>query len=527
MNKHLELPTIALQDRTPVVDQLINIINELKKQIDGLKEEVARLKKHKGKPKLKPSNLREPKQKNRKKKTDQQEEATQKSTTKPDRVEIIKVDNLPENVRFKGYRDYRIQELVFCKETILYRLERWQLPDGSYVVGSLPAGISSGHFGLTLQAYVLHQYHHQGVTQPLLLNQLKELKFELSSGQLNNLLIEKKASFHKEKEGLLPAALSVSNYIHVDDTGARHDGKNGYCTHIGNELFAWFESTASKSRRNFLALLRCGYEDYILKEESFAYMRRQKLAPYIRTKLAACGQRIFTNEASWQALLKQLEITSERHIRIVTEAALIGSVLHHGFQMNTVIMSDDAGQFNIFRHVLCWIHVERNIHKLMPVGQKQLEATESIRSEIWELYQQLKSYKKDPMEQEKKEIEKAFDKLCGQRTCFQLLNNQLKRIKMSKHEMLLVLERPELPLHNNLSEGDIREYVKRRKISGSTRSEEGRKCRDTFASLKKTAVKLKVGFWDYLLDRISGKKEITWLPDLVTQLAIAKTAPLF
>ena len=89
---------------------------------------------------------------------------------------------------------------------------------------------------------------------------------------------------------------------------------------------------------------------------------------------------------------------------------------------------------------------------------------------------------------------------------------------------MLVLERPELPLHNNLSEGDIREYVKRRKISGSTRSEEGRRCRDTFTSLKKTAKKLNIAFWDYLLDRLTGQKAIPWLPDLIIERAAPNTS---
>jgi len=85
----------------------------------------------------------------------------------------------------------------------------------------------------------------------------------------------------------------------------------------------------------------------------------------------------------------------------------------------------------------------------------------------------------------------------------------------NKQELLLVLERPDLPLHNNLSEGDIREYVKRRKISGGTRSDEGRRGRDTFASLKKTCRKLGVSFWRFLNDRVRGEEEIQALPALI------------
>ena len=138
----------------------------------------------------------------------------------PDRIEIIEVKDLPEGSRFKGYRSFQVQELIIQLERIEYRLERWQLPNGSYVVAKLPANIQKGHFGPTLQAYVLHQHHHQGVTQPLLLNQLREWKFKISAGQLNHLLIDGKEKFHLEKKELLSVGLQVSRYIQVDDTGA-------------------------------------------------------------------------------------------------------------------------------------------------------------------------------------------------------------------------------------------------------------------------------------------------------------------
>ena len=91
----------------------------------------------------------------------------------------------------------------------------------------------------------------------------------------------------------------------------------------------------------------------------------------------------------------------------------------------------------------------------------------------------------------------------------------MKRVYKNKDELLLVLTRPEIPLHNNLSESDIREYVKRRKISGSTRSALGRDCRDTFTSLKKTCRKWDISFWQYLTDRNSGLPGTPYLPDLI------------
>lgn len=518
----IQPPTILERDHSPVVDQLLDIIKEQNRRIDLLADEIKRLKDLKKKPKLKPSKLRDGENKtseagNKKSKRNQ---SSQSSKRKPiDRTEFIKLENIPEGSRFKGYRDYRVQELVIRVENILYKLERWQLSDGSYVVASLPTDISSSHFGSVFKSYALHQHHHQGVTQPLLLAQLRELGANISSGQLNRILIDNKACFHKEKDEILPAALSVSLHINVDDTGARHDGKNGYCTHIGNELFAWFKSTKTKSRINFLELLRDAHEDYYLTRESFAYMKRYNVAPWIREKLRAYMNKPFKDERAWEKCLHYLQITNKHYKRLVTEAALIGSILQHGFSKDTVIVSDDAGQFNVFQHALCWIHAERLITALIPSSDAQAKAMEWARSQIWDLYHLLIAYKADPNKKMKRKIKSQFNTFCSTKTNWLLLRLALQRLHKNKDELLLVLDRPEIPLHNNLSESDIREYVKRRKISGSTRSEAGRRCRDTFTSLKKTALKLGVPFWDYLIDRTSMKNKIPQLAELIVQAA--------
>jgi hypothetical protein len=105
------------------------------------------------------------------------------------------------------------------------------------------------------------------VTQPLLLEQLHDFGIRISSGRLSQFITKDLELFHQEKDALLSAGLSVSNYVHVDNTGARHQGKNDYCTHVGNELFTWFSSTESKSRINFLSLLQKGLNaQYVLNE---------------------------------------------------------------------------------------------------------------------------------------------------------------------------------------------------------------------------------------------------------------------
>ena len=112
-----------------------------------------------------------------------------------------------------------------------------------------------------------------------------------------------------------------------------------------------------------------------------------------------------------------------------------------------------------------------------------------------------------------------FETLCSQQTVYPSINQVLKDMREHQADMLRVLARPKVPLHNNASESDIRDYVKKRKISGSTRSDDGRRCRDTFASLKKTCRKLGIGFWDYLRDRIRGLGQMPRLADLIRQRA--------
>jgi len=533
-----KIPDIPAEERTPLVEALLVLIHQQhemidflqekvhlqQEQIQSLKDEIARLKGQKPKPKIRPSALDKGAGKNDGEKDSQGKRpgsAKRSKTRELEIHEIVKVppDNVPEGSRFKGYDDYTVQGIVFRAHNTIYRLECWETPVGQRLVGKLPTEIQAvgGHFSPDLVSYILYQSNQAHVTQPLLLEQLWEIGIDISAGQLSRILTEGKEPFHSEKDEILSVGLEVSSYVNVDDTGARHQGKNGYCTHIGNELFAWFASTQSKSRINFLQLLRAGHEDYVLDRDALDYMRAQGLPQTQLGLLEAQGEQVFADEDSWRAALEAMGITSERHVRIATEGALLGSVLTHGINPELAIMSDDAGQFNVLLHALCWIHAERTINKLVGFNDEQRAALEAKRTQIWDFYAELKSYKQAPTAEKKTELNEQFDEIFTQKTCFATLNQALKRLYKNKAELLLVLDRPDLPLHNNESERDIREYVKKRKISGSTRSALGRQCRDTFTSLKKTCRKLGVSFWEYLKDRLSGRNKIPPLPDIIRQ----------
>lgn len=513
-----QLSDLPADQVTPLVLTLLEICHFQQEQIQQLRDEIARLKGEKPKPKIMPSKLEgTPRNKGKGQRPNKHHKRHKTQELTIHETLCVRPEELPEGSRFKGYEDYTVQDIKIELHNTRWRLQRWLTPSGDNLVATLPAELGRRHYGPTLISYILYQYHYAHVTQPLLLGQLREWGVDISAGQLSAIITEVDEHFHAEKEALLQAGLELSSYIHVDDTGARHQGHNGYCTHIGNERFAYFASTDSKSRINFLELLRAGRGNYVLNDDALAYMLAQKLPTAPRALLAGHAQMTLNSKQQWLSTLSGLGITAPRHVRIATEGALLGCVLEHATTRNLVIISDDAGQFNVLLHALCWIHAERVFVKLVGFNDAQRAALDSVRSEIWELYAELKAYKKAPREEHKARIEARFDALCFTRTCFASLNKALQRMYRNKAELLLVLERPDISLQNNLSEQDIRDYVKKRKISGSTRSEQGRRCRDTFASIKKTCRKNTISFWEYLNDRLRNTHQIPQLGELLRQ----------
>src|SRR5688572_15901183 len=354
-----------------------------------------------------------------------------------------------------------------------------------------------------------------------LLSLLRELGILISKRQIVRLLNEDKQDFLNEARDVLRAGLSDASWISVDDTGARHKAQNGVCTQIGNDYFAWFGTTGVKNRLNFLELLRAGYTDYVINDAALAYMRRRKLAGPTIALLAAHVDKHFSDRMAWQAHLDRLalvplEVTRDP-FQVATEGAVWGSIKAHALLRDTVIVSDDAGQFAVSTHALCWVHAERLVHELDTFTEDQRSAQKRVRDQIWEFYRDLKIYRRDPSAQHKAKLGARFDEIFQQQTGSVMLDRLLKRLHANRAELLLVLDRPEIPLHTNGSENDIRCHVTRRKISGGTRSDAGRDCRDAFLGLAKTCAKLGIAFWDYLGSRLEvpGNPMIPYLPEMI------------
>jgi len=532
-NGLLPLPDIPPEHRTPLVEALLAVIHaqqdrirELEETVQNLRDEIAVLKGLKPRPQIAPSLLEQ-----RPQRPGVQGQKRPGSEKKPKNAQLtitrqqcLRFPDPPPGSVSKGYEEYIVQELVVRAEVTRYLRERIVTPDGRSLLAPLPGDVLPGrHFGPELIRHILYQYHHNHVTQPLLQEELAERGIVISAGQINRILTEGNQIFHEEKVEVLSAGLATAKYIQVDDTGARHQGKNGYCTQIGNEFFACFASTDSKSRLNFLQVLRGEHRDYVINEVAVAYWQKYELAAALIASLTE-GPRHFVDAAAWNARLQALGVTGTRLVRIATEGVLLGSLIAHGVSPELLVLSDGAGQFSILLHAGCWVHAERPLARMIPHTEEHRLEIERIRQQIWELYRDLKAYRQHPQSEQVPLLTARFEALCGQRTVYPSINNVLNDLREHQADLLRVLEHPEVPLHNNASEADIRDYVKKRKISGSTRSDDGRRCRDTFASLKKTCRKLGIRFWEYLRDRIGGLGQIPRLADLIRERAAEAAA---
>ena len=493
----------------------------LKERVEQLEEELRAHKKLKGKPKLKASRLNdsEPSEPPEGKRPGSAKRS-KKQGFGVDTEWKIEPDGLPEGARFNQYREYDVQEIRIERHNIRFLLGEYILPDGRLLRAQLPPEYrNTGHYGPELVGYILHAHYHNRVPQPLIYEQLQEWNIDISTGQINRLLTEQLEVFHSEQASVLEVGLNSSEYVHTDDTSARQGSRNGYCTVVGNDWFSYFHSSLSKSRINFLELLQGNDLRYVLNEYSQQYLEGYALANKHWQSLEFGSTVLATDQSGWQTYLDRLGIVTPQAVRLVSEAALVGGLIDQGVSEHLIILSDGAGQFNVFIHALCWIHAERALRKLESSTDHERCNIEELRTALWNYYQELKAYQADPTPEEKDRLQRRYDQLFGR--CYlkhESLNKVLEHFRVHKAELLRMLDFPDIPLHNNGAESDIREFVSRRKISGGTRSELGRKARDTMVGLKKTCRKLGVCFWQYLLSRLRADQTIAPLPDLIEQM---------
>jgi FtsZ-binding cell division protein ZapB len=435
-----------------------------------LRDEIARLKNLPPRPPFRPSGM---------------EKATQPNTGKSDKRgprgakrdrnritrQVTLASDVPDGSRFKGYKDILVRELVLGSEVVRYRRERWVTPQGKLITAPMPDGII-GSYGPNLRRFCLALHAQGQVTTERLTSILQGIGIEISKSQVVRILMADLEIFVEEDAAVLHAGLLSAPIITVDDTGAKHQRHDGITTQIGGDRFTAFRTGSSKSRLNFLSLLRGGYNDYVFNDAAVDYLHTRGLEPSWIEKLDAHSHQVFESQTAFLHHLSDcsIDIFDKARLRLLSEAAIWGSIRHHGLLGNTVIVSDDAGQFRVANHALCWVHAERLVQKLMPATSKQVRSVEMIRDLIWCFYKALKVWKQRPSPGAANAFRRRFDKIFTLRTGYDALDQLLGRLHKRKDELLKVLERPEIPLHTNAAENDLRACVTKRKISGGTMS---------------------------------------------------------
>jgi len=484
---------------------------KLRIEHQAVKDELARLKGLPPRPPVKPSGMD--------KSTDAKEPATsggkkaerslRRRGRQLDRLKIgatvVVKANPPAGSRNKGFEDIVVQELSLFPQVTRYRRERWETADGKTIIADLDPAIVGG-YGPNLHRFVLALHFSGQVTCDRIVALLNGMGVVISKRQVVRLLTARLETFRAEDEAVLKAGLGGA-YVTVDDTGARHAGKSGYTTQIGSPNFTTFRTGPSKSRLAFLSRLCGGASLYVINEAALDYMKERGLPLSTIGKFKEHKTQIFSSAADWERHLQALGLNELKvapdPLLIASEAALWGAIRHQGLLPDTVIVSDDAGQFRVGAHALCWVHAERLVHKLIPSNDKQRNAIEIAKRMIWWFYRALKDYKLAPSAEQAELLRARFDRIFKRAsTGFATLDRLLRRLHRNKEGLLRVLERPEIPLNTNASENDIRAFVTKRKISGGTVSDKGRDARDIMLGLAKTCMKLKVSFYDFLGDRL-------------------------
>jgi Transposase IS66 family len=514
-----DLDTRSLDELKRLVARLLARVAALEEENRQLREENARLKALPKRPKLAPGGMDRASGPDRARRRGRKGRGGRR--TPPVAEERTLTVAPPPGSRRKGYEPYTVQDLVLASRVVRYRRERWVTPDGREVVAPLPPEVA-GHFGPGVVRFVLMQHVQGQVATERLLAQLRALGVRIAKGQLVALLTARKDAFHAEKDAILEAGLATARWVTVDDTGARHAGREETTTHVGDDRFAWFATRPSRSRLGFLELLRAGHPEYVLNAAAAAYMLERGVPETVITALLAHERHGFADEAAWSAHLAALGLGAGSRRR-ATEAALVGAIVARGLLADTVIVSDDAGRFDVLTHALCWVHAERHLRRVACATAEQQRLVDLQRQLVWWFYRDLKLYKEEPDPARRTALKQRFGRIFGRVTGFAELDEAVARLRANRAELLVVLDRPEIPLHTNGSENDIRSIVTKRKISGETRSAAGKRARDTFLSLLKTCAKLGLSFWDYLGARlkIPEADAVPWLPDLIRQRAAA------
>ena len=525
------------QQARECIVRLLNLIEnlqadnrELREQVQRLRDENNRLKGEPGRPTIKP-NQRRSTSANHSSERERHQPKTWRKRRKKDRLKIDQVQTLaveptqlPADAEFKGYEEVVVQDIAIQTHNILFRKEKYYSPSASQTyLAELPRGYE-GQFGPGIKALVIVLYFGGNMTEPKILAFCHEMGLQISAGQLSNFLIKNQAVFHAEKDAVYEAGLRSSPWQHIDDTGMRVNGHNQHCQIVCNPLYTAYFTTAKKNRLTVIDVLRNSDERlFRLNEEAVTLLDALRLPAKVVRQLALCPQDRELREKEFHHLLAEHlpNLGPLQRNRVLDAAAVAAYHAQLEFPIVRLVVCDDAPQFKLVTEelALCWVHDGRHYKKLEPCIAHHRKLLNDFRERYWAFYDQLRAYRAHPTPEDHTRLTAEFDELFATVTGYEALDQRIAKTKAKKRWLLMVLEHPEIPLHNNPAELGARTRVRKRKVSCGTRTDEGSQAWDTFMTLAATAQKLGVSFHQYVYDRVSKAYALPGLADLIAQRA--------
>ena len=382
----------------------------------------------------------------------------------------------------------------------------------------------AGQFGPGIKALALVQYHACNVSEPKLLEFFTNVGIMISAGELSNILIKEQPHLHAEKDAIYTAGLRSSPWQHTDDTATRVNGANQHCHVVCNPLYTAFFTTERKDRLTVLDVLRnLQVRTFRVNAEAIAYLHVFGLAQRSVRNVQSWPQDQDFSAAELNRLLDERlpRLGPQQRSRILEATAVAAYHAQLEFPVVKLLVCDDAPQFKWLTAelALCWVHEGRHYKKLAPYVPQHRLTLAAFRQQFWEFYAKLLVYQQQPSPGEKERLAAEFDTLFATVTDYRALDERIAKTKRKKTSLLMVLDHPEIPLHNNPAELAARQRVRKRDVSFGPRTQDGAKAWDTFMTLTATAKKLGVSIYHYIYDRVSGAYEMPALADLIAERA--------
>ena len=528
-----------------LMEMVANERDKFKKEIQGLKDEINRLKGEQGKPDIKANTKKKPDnhssenerknkkgesgkdEKSNKDKKQKRERQPKVSQIKVDRDEVCSIDKniLPADAVFKGYSDSIIQDIKIITDNVRYRREvYYSASNNKSYYGALPNEVAGhGEYGVGIRTLLPLFKSECHLSEKSILSFFHNFGIIISPAYISNQWTKGYDFLHQEKSDIYQSGLKNGSYHQIDDTAARVKGKNHHTHIICNSSFSAFFTTARKDRLTVLDIFKnFAPREFVYNSTAIDILKSFKLSRKLRRALDRdLKDQKKLDEASFDQLLNvmPLKIGPNQRTRIKEACAIAAYWKQTDFPIIKRLICDDAPQFKQLTKYLglCWIHDGRHYKKLTPIFKCHQQTLDNFLKRYWDYYHQLLDYTKTPSPSKSIRLAKEFDELFNTHTDYEQLNDRIAKTMAKREELLLALKFPQLPLHNNASELAARVQARHRDISFHTMSRKGTEIKDSIMTISQTAKKLGVRTYEYLYDRISGRYNMVSLAQLIKE----------